>query len=58
MIRTLHDAVVRAAEKETNPARITQKTIDSLGLPEAALPVISRTVAGHIRALNRGEKTG
>ncbi|MDD1667658.1 MAG: MBL fold metallo-hydrolase [Methanomicrobiales archaeon] len=55
VIRTLHAAVVRAAGNETDPSGITRRVVEGLGLPEAALPVISRTVAGHIRAIGNGE---
>ena len=54
-IRSLHAAVVRASEGETDPARITRKVVADLGLPDAALPVIGRTIAGHLRALDRGD---
>jgi hypothetical protein len=47
--------VARAAGKETDPARITGRVVEDLGLPEAALPVIARTVAGHLRAVGKGE---
>jgi hydroxyacylglutathione hydrolase len=58
ILRTIHEAVARAAEHETDPARITQRVVDDLGLPEAALPIISRTLAGHIRAVEQGENMG
>jgi len=54
-IRSLQAAVVRASEGETDPTMITRKVVADLGLPDAALPVIGRTVEGHIRALKRGE---
>lgn len=57
-IRTLHGAVVRAAEGETDPVRITSRVAGELGLPEAALPVITRTVEGHLSALERGKDIG
>ncbi|MDD1665572.1 MAG: MBL fold metallo-hydrolase [Methanomicrobiales archaeon] len=56
VIRTLHGAVVRAAGRETDPAKISGMVVAELGLPDAALPVISRTVAGHIRAVEQGFK--
>lgn len=55
VVRTLTAAVARAAGKETDPARITGRVVEDLGLPEAALPVIARTVAGHLRAVGKGE---
>jgi hydroxyacylglutathione hydrolase len=58
LIHTLHGAVVRASEGETDPVKITGKVVEGLGLPEAALPVISRTVAGHLRAVERGDEIG
>jgi glyoxylase-like metal-dependent hydrolase (beta-lactamase superfamily II) len=54
VIRTLHAAVVRAAEKEGDPAKVTLKVVEDLGLPEAVLPVLGRTVGGHLRAMKRG----
>lgn len=56
VIRTLHAAVIRASGKETDPVKIMSRVLADLGLPEAALPVITRTVAGHVRALERGEQ--
>jgi hydroxyacylglutathione hydrolase len=56
VIRALHAAVIRAARTETDPSRIAAKVADELGLPEAARPLISRTVAGHLRAMERGEQ--
>jgi hypothetical protein len=53
VIRTLHAAVVRAAEKEGDPAKVTLKVVEDLGLPEAAIPVLGRTVGGHLRAMKR-----
>jgi hydroxyacylglutathione hydrolase len=50
-IHTIHTAVVKAAKKDPDPARVTRGVVEALGLPEAAWPVISRTVAGHLRAL-------
>jgi hydroxyacylglutathione hydrolase len=58
VIHTLHEAVVRAAGKETDPGKITRRVVADLGLPEAALPVLSRTVAGHIRVPEQGEQAG
>ncbi|MDD1670723.1 MAG: hypothetical protein LUQ67_05365, partial [Methanomicrobiales archaeon] len=54
VIRTLHGAVVRATRAEADPVKITRTVVEDLGFPEAALPVISRTVAGHFRALEQG----
>jgi len=54
VIHTLHGAVVRATVRDTDPLKITRSVVEDLGLPEAALPVISRTVAGHFRALEQG----
>ncbi len=56
IIRALHAAVVQAAGREADPLKITRTVVESFGLPEAALPVISRTVAGHLRALEREEQ--
>jgi glyoxylase-like metal-dependent hydrolase (beta-lactamase superfamily II) len=56
VIRTLHAAVIRAAEKEGDPVKVTRHAADALGLPEAAFPVLGRTVEGHLRALKRGGK--
>jgi hydroxyacylglutathione hydrolase len=56
VIRALHAAVIRAAAKESDPAAVTRLVVQDLGLPEAALPVISRAVAGHLRVLERGEE--
>jgi len=56
VIRTLHGSVVRATGMERNLEAITRFVVKDLGLPEAALPVISRTVAGHIRRAEQGVK--
>ena len=56
VIRALHAAVVQAAGREADLLKITRTVAESLGLPEAALPVISRTVAGHLRVLERIEQ--
>jgi len=56
VIRTLHGVVTRAAGKETDPLKITRGVAGELGLPEPAIPILSRTVAGHIRTMERGEK--
>ncbi len=56
VIRTLHEAVVRAAGRGNDPVAITRIVVEDLGLPVASLPVIARTVAGHLRALERGEE--
>jgi glyoxylase-like metal-dependent hydrolase (beta-lactamase superfamily II) len=58
IIRTLHEAVLRAAETLTDPLKITGTVVDDLGLPGAALPVIGRTVAGHLRVLEEGDGAG
>jgi glyoxylase-like metal-dependent hydrolase (beta-lactamase superfamily II) len=55
VIRTLHRVVIRAARKEIDPAKIPRSVAGELGLSESALPILSRTVAGHIRAMERGE---
>ena len=55
-IRTLHEAVVRAAGRASDPAAIARIVVGDLELPAASLPVIARTVAGHLRALERGEE--
>ncbi|MDD1665275.1 MAG: MBL fold metallo-hydrolase [Methanomicrobiales archaeon] len=51
IIRTLHTAVAEAAENDPDPAHVTRRVMEILGLPEAVLPVISMTVAGHLRAI-------
>jgi hypothetical protein len=56
VIRSLHTAVAKAAAEDPDPARVTPRVVADLGLPEAALPVISRTITGHVRALGRGEE--
>jgi len=55
VIRTLHGAVARVAGTEKDPARVTLRVAETLGLSRAALPVITRTVAGHLGALERRE---
>jgi len=55
VIRVLHAAVAEAVERDPDPAGVTRRVVKALGLPEAALPVISRTVAGHLKARERGE---
>jgi len=54
VIRGLHAVVVRAAEKETDPVNLTRIVIGALGLPLSALPLIARTVNGHLRVPERG----
>jgi hypothetical protein len=54
VIRTLHDAVARASLAEKDPAGATKRVMSDLGLPQAAFPVILRTVAGHLRLVERG----
>jgi hydroxyacylglutathione hydrolase len=49
VIRSLHAAVIEAGEKERDPGKITRRVVEALGLPESALPAISRTVGGHLR---------
>jgi hydroxyacylglutathione hydrolase len=56
-ICTLHAAVVEAARRDPDPAGITLRVAAASGLPGAALPVITRTVAGHLRAMERGGET-
>ncbi len=51
VIRALQAAVADAAESDSDLAGVTRRVVETLGLPEAAQPVISRTVAGHLRAL-------
>jgi glyoxylase-like metal-dependent hydrolase (beta-lactamase superfamily II) len=58
VIRALHAAVVQAAGKEADPAGIAGRVVEDLGLPGAASPVITRTVSGHIRAMEKGMDTG
>lgn len=53
IIHTIQNAVVRAAKKDPDPGNVTRHVAAALGLPEAALPVISRTVAGHVKAVER-----
>ncbi|MGA2933847.1 MAG: MBL fold metallo-hydrolase [Methanomicrobiales archaeon] len=53
IIHTIHAAVVKAAKSDPDPASVTRRVVETLGLPEAALPVISRTVMGHLRAIDR-----
>lgn len=55
VILALHEAVVHTAGKEAEPEKIIRTVVETLGLPELALPVISRMVAAHLRALERGE---
>ena len=43
----------RSAKKDPDPGSVTREVVETLGLPEAALPVISRTVAGHLRGHGR-----
>jgi len=50
IIRSLQAAVAEAARKDPGPAAVTRRVIETLGLPEAALPVLSRTVVGHLKA--------
>jgi hydroxyacylglutathione hydrolase len=54
IVRALQTAVARAVEEDPDPARVTRRVVEALGLPEAAFPVISRTVAGHLKALKEG----
>jgi glyoxylase-like metal-dependent hydrolase (beta-lactamase superfamily II) len=56
IIRALHAAVAGAAKKDPDPARVTRLIVEALGLPEAAQPVVSRTVAGHLQAIEKGER--
>jgi hydroxyacylglutathione hydrolase len=56
VILALHAAVAGAVEWEKDPVNITRRVVAELGLPEAALPVITRTVAGHLRAMEKGEE--
>jgi glyoxylase-like metal-dependent hydrolase (beta-lactamase superfamily II) len=56
IIRGLQNAVAEAAEKDPDPASVTRRVMETLGLPEGTLPVISRTVAGHLKAMERGEE--
>ena len=51
IVRALQTAVADAAEKDSDPARVTRRVAAALGLPETALPVIARTVAGHLKAI-------
>jgi glyoxylase-like metal-dependent hydrolase (beta-lactamase superfamily II) len=53
-IRTLQTAVAGAAEKDSDPSAVACRVTEALGLPGAALPVILRTVEGHLRAMERG----
>jgi hydroxyacylglutathione hydrolase len=53
IIRALQTAVIEAAEKNPDPASVTRQVVETLGLHETALPVISRTVAGHLKAKDR-----
>ncbi|HMA05371.1 MAG TPA: hypothetical protein VKO45_05530 [Methanomicrobiales archaeon] len=43
------------ARKETDPAAITRDVVEALELPDSALPILSRTVARHLRAMEREE---
>ena len=50
IIRSLQAAVAEAAKADSDVAAVTRRVIETLGLPEEALPVLSRTVAGHLKA--------
>jgi hydroxyacylglutathione hydrolase len=54
IISALQTAVARAVEEDPDPACVIRRVVEALGLPEAALAVISRTVAGHLRAMKEG----
>ncbi|HTY52542.1 MAG TPA: MBL fold metallo-hydrolase [Methanomicrobiales archaeon] len=56
VILALHAAVTEVYEENPDPAGIAHGVLERLGLPEAVLPVLSRTVAGHVRALERGDR--
>jgi glyoxylase-like metal-dependent hydrolase (beta-lactamase superfamily II) len=51
VIRALQAAVMEAVEKDPDLSAVASRVTDTLGLPGAALPVISWTVAGHLRAM-------
>jgi glyoxylase-like metal-dependent hydrolase (beta-lactamase superfamily II) len=54
VIRTLHATVTEAVKENPDPSAVTRRAAATLGLPGAALPVLSRTVAGHLGAMERG----
>jgi glyoxylase-like metal-dependent hydrolase (beta-lactamase superfamily II) len=54
IIRALQTAVAEAAEKGLDLSTVARRVTEILGLPAAALPVISRTVAGHLKAMKEG----
>ena len=56
VILALHGAVKKVCRESPEPAEITHGVLEALGIPGAALPVLSRTVAGHVRALERGDR--
>lgn len=56
IIRALHAVVTEAVKEDPDPSTVTRHVVEALGLPVAAVPVIARTVAGHLRALERGEE--
>jgi len=56
VILALHGAVTKVCRESPEPAEITHGVLEALGIPGAALPVLSRTVAGHVRALERGDR--
>jgi glyoxylase-like metal-dependent hydrolase (beta-lactamase superfamily II) len=53
VIRALQAAVAKAVRKGPDLSDVTRRVVETLELPETALPVISRTVAGHLRAMDR-----
>jgi hypothetical protein len=54
IIRALQTAVAEAAEKGLDLSTVARRVTEIIGLPAAALPVISRTVAGHLKAMKEG----
>ena len=53
VIRALQAAVAKAVRKGPDLSDVTRRVVGTLELPETASPVISRTVAGHLRAMDR-----
>jgi glyoxylase-like metal-dependent hydrolase (beta-lactamase superfamily II) len=54
VIRALDAAVARAVKENPDPSAVTRRAAATLRLPAAALPMLSRTVAGHLRAMEGG----
>jgi hydroxyacylglutathione hydrolase len=54
-LQKIHDAVITsAADDSSDPMEITKKTATALGLPpKAVTPLLARTIAANLRALNR-----